>query len=121
MNDIIKTFAANSPNVSLIIHDRLAKQESAWKYKESSWPIESAVTDLAEISIHHPHVVQVFDIGIDSGQPFMTMELCRGGSLGNRLRGNPIPPRQAAELAIQISQYPRLSKRRIKPLSFTGT
>jgi len=69
-----------------------------------SWPIESAVTDLAEIAIHDRHVVQVFDIGIDSGQPSMTMELCRGGSLGNRLRGNPIPPRQAAELAIQISQ-----------------
>ena len=30
-----------------------------------SWPIESAVTDLAEIAIHDRHVVQVFDIGID--------------------------------------------------------
>lgn len=57
----------------------------------------------AVAKIRHPHVVQVYDVGIDNGQPYMTMELCRGGSLKSRLHGDPISPRQVAELAIQLA------------------
>ena len=37
-------------------------------------------------SHHHRNIVQVFDFGyIDTGQPFIVMELLRGESLGERI------------------------------------
>jgi eukaryotic-like serine/threonine-protein kinase len=53
--------------------------------------------------VRHEHVVQIFDIGEVDGQPFLTMEVCMGGSLANRLAGKPMPAKQAAELVQKIA------------------
>lgn len=52
----------------------------------------------AAASQNHPHIVQVFEVGIHQGRPFLMMEYCGGGSLAERLRDGPLPPRQAAAL-----------------------
>ena len=49
-------------------------------------------------SQHHPNIVQVFEVGTHQGRPFLVMEYCAGGSLGERLRNGPLPPRHAAAL-----------------------
>jgi WD40 repeat protein/tetratricopeptide (TPR) repeat protein len=49
--------------------------------------------------LRHPHIVQVYEIGEAEGRPFFSLEFVDGGSLAERLRGTPLPPRQAAELA----------------------
>jgi eukaryotic-like serine/threonine-protein kinase len=49
--------------------------------------------------LQHPNIVQVFEVGEHAGQPFFALELVEGGSLAERLKGEPLPPSEAAELA----------------------
>ncbi len=51
-----------------------------------------------------PRVVEVYDFDIVNDQPYMTMELCRGGSLAKRIRGTPIDPKQAAQIGLQLCE-----------------
>jgi serine/threonine-protein kinase len=46
----------------------------------------------------HPGVVQVFEVGEHGGLPYLALEYLDGGSLAERLRGAPLPAREAAEL-----------------------
>jgi len=41
---------------------------------------------LAVAQLHHPHVVQIYDFGVDAGAPFMVMELLAGEDLRTRLK-----------------------------------
>ena len=54
-------------------------------------------------SLHHPHVMTVYDWGED-GVPFMVLELLAGGSLRSLLdRGTRLTPSQAAHLGRQVT------------------
>jgi eukaryotic-like serine/threonine-protein kinase len=48
--------------------------------------------------IQHPNIVQIYEVGDYEGQPFLALEFVPGGSLATKLRGEPQPPRAAAEL-----------------------
>jgi WD40 repeat protein len=54
--------------------------------------------------LRHPGIVQVFDYGTQDGLPFFSLEFCEGGSLAARLAGNPMPPREAAQLVEQVAR-----------------
>ncbi|MBL8748184.1 MAG: protein kinase [Planctomycetes bacterium] len=54
-------------------------------------------------ALQHPNIVQVFDTGDADGWPFFTMELMEGGSLADRLRGEPWPARDAATLVATLA------------------
>jgi serine/threonine-protein kinase len=53
--------------------------------------------------LQHPHVVQVFEVGEQAGLPFYSLEFCEGGSLEKKLRGTPLPPKEAAALAEKLA------------------
>ena len=58
----------------------------------------------AVASLHHDHIVQVYDVGETAGGvPFFTMELVDGGTLADRLAGTPQPPATAAALAATLA------------------
>jgi tetratricopeptide (TPR) repeat protein/tRNA A-37 threonylcarbamoyl transferase component Bud32 len=71
--------------------------------------------------LDHPHVVQVYEVGSHEGRPFFAMELVTGGSLEDRLHGEPQPPRTAARLlellarAVHAAHENRLVHRDLKP------
>src|SRR5262249_12941630 len=46
--------------------------------------------------LQHPNIVQIYEIGEQDGRPFFSLEYCAGGSLAAKLKGTPLPPRQAA-------------------------
>src|SRR5262245_31529396 len=48
--------------------------------------------------LQHPNIVQIFEVSEHAGRPFFSMELCGGGSLAKKLRGTPLPAREAARL-----------------------
>jgi WD40 repeat protein len=48
--------------------------------------------------MQHPNIVQLYEIGVHEGRPFLAMEWVDGGSLADRLDGNPWPPAEAAQL-----------------------
>lgn len=53
----------------------------------------------------HPHVVPVYDAGVlADNRPYMVLELCPGGSLGDRLhRQGPLPLKEARDIAVGLA------------------
>src|SRR2546423_12177367 len=58
----------------------------------------------AAAALQHPNIVQIYEVGEQDGHPYCALEFCPGGSLADRLRGNPLPPREAARLIEQIAR-----------------
>lgn len=58
----------------------------------------------AAAQLQHPNIVALHDVGSHDGQPYVVMELLRGGALAERLERGGVPAREAAEIAIQISR-----------------
>jgi tetratricopeptide (TPR) repeat protein len=54
--------------------------------------------------LHHPHIIQIYDIGVHEGRPFFSLEWCRGGSLAGRLQGTPLRAKEAAALVEQLAR-----------------
>jgi WD40 repeat protein/serine/threonine protein kinase len=54
--------------------------------------------------LHHPNIVQIYQVGNQDGRPFLALEFVEGGSLGQRLGGAPIRPTQAIHILIQLAQ-----------------
>ncbi|MEU6672061.1 serine/threonine-protein kinase [Streptomyces sp. NPDC046727] len=60
-----------------------------------------------EIAVHqgvrHPHVVRVEEVGNEAGLPYLVMELCEGGSLGDRVGADgPLPVGEAVPLFLDV-------------------
>jgi WD40 repeat protein/tRNA A-37 threonylcarbamoyl transferase component Bud32 len=54
--------------------------------------------------LRHPHIVQVHEVGLHEGVPFLSLEYVDGESLDRKLRGEPQPPREAATLVESLAR-----------------
>lgn len=54
--------------------------------------------------LRHPNIVQVHDAGDVDGRPYFAMELVAGGSLTEKLLGEPQPAREAAALVATLAK-----------------
>src|SRR5262249_31862668 len=58
----------------------------------------------AVAALRHPNVVQIYEAGRHDGLPFFTLEFVPGGSLASRLKGQPLPPLDAARLVEAVAR-----------------
>lgn len=60
--------------------------------------------------LRHPHVVQIYEVGGQEkgtgpgASPYLALEYVDGGTLGRKLAGTPLPPRDAARLAALLAR-----------------
>src|SRR5262249_43622120 len=54
--------------------------------------------------LHHPNVVQIYEVGEHDGRPYFALEFVEGGTLAKRLSGSPLPPREAASLVEPLAR-----------------
>jgi Tol biopolymer transport system component len=55
-------------------------------------------------ALSHAHIVAVYDVGEENGQPYIVSELVSGGTLTSLLARGPLPVRRLLDLAIPISE-----------------
>ena len=81
----------------------------------------------AVAGLHHPNIVQVFDVGDLDRCPYFTMELVEGGSLAQKLGGAPQPALKAAAMvktladAIHTAHQKGIVHRDLKPANILLT
>ncbi len=54
--------------------------------------------------LQHPNIVQIYEIGDFQGQPFFSLEYLEGGSLAQKLAGNPQPSEDAARCVLTLAR-----------------
>ena len=58
----------------------------------------------AVAQLHHPGIVQIYEIGEDEGHPFFSLEFVDGPSLHRRLQENPLSPKESATLLQKMAE-----------------
>ena len=58
----------------------------------------------AVAQLQHQNIVQIYEIGEQSGCPFLALEYVGGGSLAEHLSGTPVSSKQAAELVLSLAK-----------------
>lgn len=58
----------------------------------------------AVAALNHPNILAIYDIGQESGTPFIVSELLDGASLRHEFNQGPLSPRKAADYAAQIAE-----------------
>jgi WD40 repeat protein len=58
----------------------------------------------AVAQLQHAHIVQVYEVGQQGGLPFISLEFVDGGTLAQKLRGQPQQPREAARLVETLAR-----------------
>jgi serine/threonine protein kinase len=54
--------------------------------------------------LSHPNIVPVYNVGEHDGQAFFSMKYIEGETLARRVRGGPLPPREAARILAQAAR-----------------
>jgi serine/threonine protein kinase len=57
----------------------------------------------AAAALNHPHIVAVYDVGINDGSPYLVQELLEGESLGQRMSRGALPVEAAIQFALQLT------------------
>src|ERR687893_1876829 len=56
----------------------------------------------AASALNHPHILTVYEVGEDRGQPFIAMEYVEGETLRRKIEARKFEVREALEIALQI-------------------
>ena len=77
--------------------------------------------------LHHPNIVQIFDVADYNGCPYFTMEYLNGGTLSDRVKERPMPAKDAARItatfaeAIHVAHQSEIIHRDLTPSNILFT
>ena len=54
--------------------------------------------------LQHGNIVQIYEVGAYRGRPYLALELVAGGNLAVRLQGQPLAPREAAQVVETLAR-----------------
>lgn len=81
--------------VKMILAGEFASSETRQRFQREAEAIAR---------LQHPNIVQLFEIGEAGGRPYSSLEFVEGTSLAHRLRGAPLPPKEAAQLMVVLAR-----------------
>jgi serine/threonine-protein kinase len=55
------------------------------------------------VALSHPHVVPVYELGVENGIYFLAMEHVDGATLADMILGGPLAPAEAAHVGVQVA------------------
>jgi serine/threonine protein kinase len=58
----------------------------------------------AAARLDHPHIVRIYEFGVQNDRPYFSMEFVEGENLARRSNDDPMPPGQAAQLVEALAQ-----------------
>jgi serine/threonine protein kinase/predicted Zn-dependent protease len=76
----------------------------AGSHAESSARLRFRTEAEAVARLHHPSIVQIYDVRHDADRPYLAMEYVDGGNLQQRVAGRPQPERAAAALVETLAR-----------------
>ena len=80
--------------LKMILAGRLASEQDVLRFY---------VEAEAAANLDHPGIVPIYEVGQHDGQHYFSMGYVEGESLADRVADGPLPPREAAELVMQIA------------------
>jgi serine/threonine-protein kinase len=54
--------------------------------------------------LHHPNIVQIYEVGEEQGRPFFSLEFVDGTGLDRKAGGTPMVPHEAAALVLKLAE-----------------
>ncbi len=58
----------------------------------------------AVAQLQHPGIIQIYEVGEDNGRPFFSLEFVDGASLQQKIKDNPLLPREAAAMLQKMAE-----------------
>lgn len=80
------------------------KMVVAGKYADAEHLARFKAEAEAAARLHHPHIVQIYDLGEHEGLPYLTLEFVSGGTLAGLLAGGPLEPHRAARMILAMAE-----------------
>ncbi|MCA9246981.1 MAG: serine/threonine protein kinase, partial [Planctomycetales bacterium] len=80
--------------LKMIVAGQLASPEQVQRFRTEA---------STAASLEHPGIVPIFEVGELNGQHYFSMQYIEGESLADRLSAGPLPPREAACMALKIA------------------
>ena len=84
--------------------DRIVALKMILRGDDASWADIARFRAEAESAaqLHHPNIVNVYEVGEHEGRPFFSMKLIEGTTLARRIADGPLPSRTAAQMLAPI-------------------